>query len=75
MQSHFAQLVDVEARLCDAVRELRVQQSLVPAVDSLQSHAALTMLLANGLRVYCWLEDQHNGLLERIGEEYPLPRN
>jgi len=33
------------------------------------------MLLANGLRIYCWLEDQHNGLLEQIGEDRLLPKS
>jgi len=75
MQSHFAQLADVKARLQDAIRELRLQQSMLPDIDCPQSHSALRMLLANGLRAFCWLEDQHNGLLERIGEEFPLPRN
>lgn len=75
MQSHFGQLADVKARLQDAVGELRRQQSLVPTIDCPQSRDALTMLLANGLRVYCWLEDQHNGLLERIGEDRPLARD
>jgi len=75
MQSHLAQLADVKTRLRDAVRELRMQQSLLPNIDYAESRAMLTMLLANGLRVYCWLEDQHNGLLERIGEDYPLPRD
>ena len=75
MQSHFAQLADVKARLNDAVHELRAQQSLAPDIDCARSRAAFTMLLANGLRIYCWLADQHNSLLERIGEDYPLPRD
>jgi hypothetical protein len=75
MQTHLAQLADVEARLQEAIRELRQQQSLVPDLDCAHHRAALVMLLASGLRIYCWLEDQHHGLLERIGEDHPLPRN
>jgi hypothetical protein len=74
MQTHLWQLADVETRLEDAVYQLRQQQSLVPNFDCAQSRQALALLLTNGLRVYCWLEDQHNGLLERIGEDHPLPR-
>jgi hypothetical protein len=75
MQTHLAQLADVETRLQEAIRELRQQQSLMPDLDCPYRRAALVMLLARGLRTYCWLEDQHNGLLERIGEDNPLPRN
>jgi len=32
------------------------------------------MLLSNGLRVFCWLEDQRDGLKKQIGEFLPLPR-
>jgi hypothetical protein len=74
MQTHLWQLADVETRLQDAVQQLRQQQSLVSELDCPQSRRSIALLLANGLRVYCWLEDQHNGLLERIGEDHPLPR-
>ncbi len=75
MQTHLAQLADVEARLQQAIRDLRQQQGLVPELAGLHNHQALALLLANGLRAYGWLSDQHNGLLERIAEELPLPRN
>ncbi len=74
MQTHLWQLADIESRLQDAVVQLRQQQNLVGSLDCPHSRRALVMLLASGLRIYCWLEDQHNGLLERIGEEQPLPR-
>jgi hypothetical protein len=74
MQTHLWQLADVETRLRDAVRQLRQQQKLVVDLDCLQDRRSLALLLANGLRAYCWLEDQQNGLLERIGEDHPLPR-
>jgi len=75
MQTHLAQLADIEHRLAEAVRQLRQQQHLAPHLDCPQAREALLMLLTNGLRAYCWLCDQHNGILERIGEERPLPRN
>ena len=75
MQTHLWQLADVEARLKDAVRQLRRQHALVPELDGLQQRKALVMLLAHGVRAYCWLEDQHTALLERMGEERPLPRH
>jgi hypothetical protein len=75
MQAHFWQLADVEARLNDAIAQLRQQHGLVGDIDCPQQHRSIALLLANGLRAYAWLEDQHTGLLERIGEEYPLPRS
>jgi len=75
MHSHLAQLADVQTRLDEAIQQLRQQQRLVANLDCPHKRAVLVMLLTNGLRVYCWLEDQHNGLLELIGEERPLPRH
>jgi len=74
MQTYMFQLADVRKRLDDAIYHLREQQSLVLDIDCPRYHATLLMLLSNGLRVFCWLEDQHNGLLERIGEYLPLQR-
>jgi hypothetical protein len=74
MHTHLWQLADVETRLQDAVHQLRQQQNLVGELDCPLHRRSLALLLANGVRAYCWLEDQHNGLLERIGEDYPLPR-
>jgi hypothetical protein len=75
MNSQLAQLADVQSRLDEAILQLRLQQRLVAALDCPHNRATLVMLLTNGLRVFCWLEDQYNGLLELIGEERPLPRN
>lgn len=72
MQTYIVQLTDVQMRLEDAIHHLREQQNLVLDIDCQQNHAALVMLLSNGLRIFCWLEDQNNGLLERIGEYLPL---
>jgi hypothetical protein len=74
MQEYQSELADVDTRLDDAVVHLREQQRLAPGIDCPQSRPALLMLLSNGLRVFCWLEDQRNGLLERIGEFLPLKR-
>lgn len=65
MQTYIAQLVDINKRLDDAIDHLREQQSLVPDIDCPRSHAALLMLLSNGLRVFCWLEGQRNGLRKK----------
>jgi hypothetical protein len=60
MQTRMSQLADVQKRLDDAIDQLREQQNLVPDIDCPRSHAALLMLLSNGLRVFCWLENQRN---------------
>jgi hypothetical protein len=48
------------------------QESLVHDIDCPRSHQALLMLLSNGLRVYCRLQDQRRTLHEKIAEYYPL---
>ena len=74
MNSYLSRLVDVDARLADAVDQLREQLRLLPGIDDPQSHPALRLLLSNGLWVFCWLEDQRNALTERLGEYFPRAR-
>jgi hypothetical protein len=74
MEAHLSHLADVQNRLDEAVRHLQRQRNLFPDIDRTQTRGALLMLLSNGLRVFCWLEDQRNGLIEQIGEYLPLPR-
>jgi hypothetical protein len=62
MQAKNSQLADIKERLEDAIQHLRAQQSLIPKIDCPRSRQALLMLLSNGLRVYCWLEDQRRRL-------------
>ena len=62
MQAKYSQLADIKERLEDAIQHLRAQQSLIPEIDCPRSRQALLMLLSNGLRVYCWLEDQRRRL-------------
>jgi hypothetical protein len=71
MQTHLAQLAEVETRLEQAVGELRVQQSLLCGLDFPECRRPLAMLLGNGLRAYGWLEDQHFGLMRRLAQEPP----
>jgi hypothetical protein len=74
MQKYVARLADINERLQEATNHLREQQRLVADIDCPRNHEALLMLLSNGLRVFCWLEDQRNGLSERIGEYMPMCR-
>jgi len=74
MEAHLAHLADVQNRLDEAVHHLRRQRSLFSDIDCPQTREALLMLLSNGLRVFCWLEDQRDGLKKQIGEFLPLPR-
>jgi len=74
MQTYVSRLADINKRIEDAIHHLREQQALMPYIDCPRCHQALLMLLSNGLRVYCWLETQHRGLKERIGEYLPLQR-
>jgi hypothetical protein len=67
-----SRLTDVQARLDEAVEHLREQQNLVSGADSPRTHALLIKLLSNGLRLYCWLEDQRDGLIEQLGEYLSL---
>ena len=62
MQAYNSQLADIEERLEDATQHLRVQQTLVPDIDCPRIHRKLLMLLANGLHVYCWLNEQRRRL-------------
>jgi hypothetical protein len=74
MNSHLSQLADIEDRIEDARHQLHEQQSLIAKIDNPQNHTTLIILLSNGLRVYCWLEDQKNALMRRVREYLPLPR-
>ena len=74
MQALLSQLADVQKRLDDAVCHLREQRRLFTDIDCPQTRRALLMLLSNGLRIFCWLEDQRDGHLEQVGEYLPLPR-
>jgi hypothetical protein len=62
MQAYNSQLDDINKRLYDATKQLREQQWLVPGIDCPRLHQALRMLLSNGLRVYCWMQDQRRKL-------------
>ena len=62
MQAYISQWADINKRLHDAINQLREQQRLVLDIDCPRSRQALLMLLSNGLRVYCWLEDQRRRL-------------
>jgi hypothetical protein len=72
MEKYFSRLADINERLREATNHLREQQSLVPDIDCPRSHQALLMLLSNGLRVYCRLQDQRRTLHEKIAEYFPL---
>ena len=74
MHSHLSQLADIQERIEDARDQLREQQSLIAEIDSPQNHTTLIILLSNGLRIFCWLEDQKNALMKRVREYLPLPR-
>jgi hypothetical protein len=62
MQAYISQLADINKRLHDAINQLREQQRLVSDIDCPRRHQALLMLLSNGLRVYCWMQDQRRKL-------------
>ena len=72
MNKCFSRLADINERLQEATDHLREQQSLVPDIDYPRSHQALLMLLSNGLRVYCWLQDQRRALHKNIGKSFPI---
>lgn len=74
MHSNPSQLADVQNRLEDARNQLHEQQSLISEIDNAQNHTTLIMLLSNGLRIFCWLEDQRNALMRRVREYLPRPR-
>jgi hypothetical protein len=62
MRAYNSRLADIKERLEDAIQNLRAQQSLVSDIDCPRCRQALLMLLSNGLRVYCWLEQQRRRL-------------
>ncbi len=62
MQAYISQLADINKRLHDAINHLREQQRLVSDIDGPRRHQALLMLLSNGLRVYCWMQNQRRKL-------------
>jgi hypothetical protein len=74
MRAYISQLNDIHKRLAEVVLHLREQQSLMADIDCPRSHQALLMLLSNGLRIYCRLKNQQQGLLEKVAEQLPLRR-
>jgi hypothetical protein len=62
MRAYNSRLADIKERLEEAIHHLRAQQSLVSDIDCPRCHQALLMLLSNGLRVYCWLDQQRRRL-------------
>jgi hypothetical protein len=74
MENYLSRLVEVDARLADAVGDLREQLRLLPDIDDPRSRPALRLLLSNGLWAFCWLEDQRNALAEMLGQCLPLGR-
>jgi len=67
-------LADLERRLAAAMRDLREQQTIVGKIEFTPLHEPLRKLLSNGLRMFCWLEDQQNAVKERIAEFLPRKR-
>jgi hypothetical protein len=71
MRAHISQFNDIHKRLAEVFSHLRDQQSLMADIDCPRGHQALLMLHSNGLRIYCWLNNQHRGFLENVGERLP----
>jgi hypothetical protein len=74
IQMNVPRLADISERLKDATSHLREQQSLVPDIDCPRNRATLLSLLSNGLRMFCWLENQRNGVAAQIDEDISAPR-
>ncbi len=55
-------LAEIESGLEEARQKLRAQYAIVCKMDRFHLHDALRKLLANGLRMYDWLEQQRNAL-------------
>ena len=66
-------LLDIEWRLNEALRNLRDQQLLALLFDD--ADELRKALLTTSIRTFAWLEDQRNAYIEAIGEHLPLPRN
>jgi hypothetical protein len=75
MQTLFHDLSMAQCSLDDALAQLRDQQELVSLAKNARSHAALVVLLSNGLRQFYRIEEHRNGVLEALGEFLPMPRH
>ena len=74
MLQELKELMDVDCRLNNALKDLRSQQVLIADISWLRNHAPVPNLLSSGLRQFRWLEDQHLFLQEAVGEYLPLRR-
>jgi hypothetical protein len=73
MSYDLQQLVDVDGRINDAIRQLREQRRVITEATWKQANFdALLSLLSGALRQYYWLEKQRRMLIRNLGAKFLL---
>ena len=70
MQEDLQKLVDVDDKLCNAIRQLTEQHSLIATTDCERSNpAAVCSLLAHALHQFRWLERQRRAIVDKLNAD------